>query len=613
MKVFRIAALAWVAAAALFVSSLTSVAQEAEVVVEARSYDLGGMSQHEFVRTPKNGGIGDVLAPDHLFSNNGYSHEPERWSLRHSGDEARCWDDANEVMSSIANFCNPEGQELQFDGGNPSDGERVRVTTTPEVHRRIEFVISALRELVRARVSVKVFRLNAGGNVGEASLSPAQAQAAQKNSKLVGTLHGGLGERMVLQRLQHQSYIGDYDVSVATGAASAYSQVRDLRTGEELVAGVIALPGGRLWVQAWHAALKLDEMRKADTNCGQVELPRASYSFTPLSAVMAKGSGAILDAGQNARFLLVADCDTAIENRSLPLENGGSLELMNLAGMLQGHGPDASWIMTPNVDRVTADGVPLDQVFLEEPIDGPYHDAASMAYEWLANQESYADGITFTCMGPFFAVMSRPPLEDAEAQKNFADSQARLRGSLKTIAHDPEATVVRVRAWVVSSSVTLPDGVIDGKPSAKDLGVMENICLPTLDRSTASMVGQGVDFMDLTLATHIRDYQTMLAQQATGMDPQMGVLVLGKQVRWIARSAENGKLRLEVRTAVTVGPSKFEQIPWGDEKKWNIERSLSDLAQADMTGELAVGEGISTICPGGAEDSLLVMVVERVK
>ena len=83
--------------------------------------------------------------------------------------------------------------------------------------------------------------------------------------------------------------------------------------------------------------------------------------------------------------------------------------------------------------------------------------------------------------------------------------------------------------------------------------------------------------------------------------------------RWIARSAEKGKLRLEVRTAVTVGPGKFEQIPWGDEKKWSIERSLSDLAQADMTGELEVGEGISTICPGGAEDRLLVMVVERVK
>ncbi len=613
MKVFRIAALAWVAVAALFVSSLVTVAQEAETVVESRSYDLSGLTQAEFGRTPKNGGIGDVLAPDHLFSNDGYSHREERWSLRHSGDEARCWGEPGDAMSTIGNLCNPEGYPLDYNASNPAEGERVKVSTTAEVHKRIEFVISAMRDLARARVSVKVFRLGSSGNVGEGSLSPAQAQAAQKNSKLVGTLHGGLGERMVLQRLQHQSYISDYDISVATGAVSPYSQVRDLRTGEELVAGVIVLPGGRLWIQAWHAALKLDEMRKADTNCGQVELPRAAYSFTPLSTVMAKGSGAILDAGASSRFLLVADCDTAVENRTLPLENGGSLELMNLAGMLQGFGPEAGWIMTPNVDRVTADGVPLDQVFLEEPIDGPYNDAAVMAQNWLEQQESFGDGISFGHIGPFFAVMSRPTQGDAETAKLYADNLERLRGSLKVIAREPEATVVRVRAWVVSSSVTLPDGVIDGKPTSKDLGVMENIGAPTLDRSTASMVGQGVDFMDLTLATHIRDYQTMLAQQATGMDPQMGVLVLGKQVRWIARSAEKGKLRLEVRTAVTVGPGKFEQIPWGDEKKWNIERSLSDLAQADMTGELGVGEGISTICPGGAEDSLLVMVVERVK
>jgi hypothetical protein len=161
--------------------------------------------------------------------------------------------------------------------------------------------------------------------------------------------------------------------------------------------------------------------------------------------------------------------------------------------------------------------------------------------------------------------------------------------------------------------VTLPEGVIDGKPSAKDLGVMASMSAPAFDRATASMVGQGVDLMDLTLATHLRDYQTLTAEQSTGLDPQIGVQVLGKQVRWISRNTENGKLRVEVRAAVTVGPGHFEQIPLGENKKWNIERSQSDLAQVDITGELAIGEGVSTICPGGAEDSLLVMVVERVK
>ncbi|MCC6150993.1 MAG: hypothetical protein IT461_12135 [Planctomycetes bacterium] len=613
MKVFRIAALAWVAAAALFVTSLASVAQEAEPELKDHTYDLAGLTRSEFHRTPRNGGIGDVLAPDQLFSEMGYNHREDRWSLRHSGDEARCWDESSETMSAIAGFCNPEGAPLEYNATNPSEGEHVKLRTTVEVHRRVAFVLAAMREMARARVSIKVLRIEGQGSVGDAVLAPDKARQAQKSSRLVGTLHGGLGERMVLQRLQHQSYIADYDVSVATGATSPVSVVSDMRTGEELVAGAIMLPGGRVWLQAWHASMKLDEMRKLDTNCGQVELPRVSYSFSPLSAVMARGSGAILDAGQNGRFLLVADCDTAIENRTLPLENGGSLELFNLAGMLQARSPDARWIMTPNVNRVIGDGVSLDQVFLEDPMDGPYHDAAMLANDWLSNSVSIGEGISVAHLGPFLAVMTRPPQNDAEAKAAHDVIVEQLRAGMKHIARDPAPITVRVRAWIVNSSVTLPEGVIDGKPDSRDLGAMEAIGAPALDRTTAGMVGQSVDLMDLTLAAHLRDYQTMLAQQATGIDPQVGVLALGKQVRWIARPSEQGRLRVEVRTAVTVGPQKFEQIPWGEEKKWNIERSLSDLAQADMAGELGMGEGISTICPAGSENSLLVMTVERIK
>ncbi len=613
MKVFRFAALAWVAAAALFVTSLASVAQEAEPELSDHTYDLAGLTHSEFWRTPRNGGIGDVLAPDQVFSEMGYAHREESWSLRHSGDEARCWESSSDAMSTIAGFCNPESLPLDYNATNPSEGQHVKLRTTAEIHRRIAFVLGAMRDLTRARVSIKVLRLEGKGSVGDAVLAPEKAKLAQKSARLVGTLHGGLGERMVLQRLQHQSYVADYDVSVATGATSPVSMVRDIRTGEELVAGAIMLPGGRIWVQAWHAAMKLDEMRKLDTNCGQVELPRVSYTYSPLSTVMARGSGAILDAGANGRFMLVADCDATVENRVLPLENGGSLELFNLAGMLQVRSPDARWIMTPNVNRVIGDGVSLDQVFLEEPIDGPYHDAAMLATDWLVNSVSIGDRVSVAHIGPFMAVMSRPPQDDAEAKAAQAENMEKVRAGMKQIARDPAPITVRVRAWIVNSSVTLPEGVIDGKPTAADLGAMESIGAAALDRSTAGMVGQSIDFMDLSLAAHLRDYQTMLAQQASGIDPQVGVLALGKQVRWIARPAEQGKLRVEVRTAVTVGPQKFEQIPWGEEKKWNIERSLSDLAQADMAGELGLGEGISTICPAGSEDSLLVMTVERIK
>lgn len=613
MKVFRYAALAWAAALLLSVAPPQSGAQDAETEPELveRQYDCSGMTGDELTRAPKNGGIGDVLAPDLIFQNAGYDHNPERWSLRHSGDEARCWGSADEVMADVANVCNTDGSSLQFSGVRGAS-TRILVRTTPELHRRIAFVVAALREIAKARVSIKVLRLDGKGTPGGVTMTADQAREAQKSAKLVGTMHGGLGERMVLQRLQHRSYLADYDISVATGAVSAYSQVRDLRTGEEIVCGAIMLPGNRIWLQGWHACMKLEEMRTLETNCGRIELPRAAYAYTPVSVVMARGQGAVLDCGEGSRFLLVADCDTPVENKTLPLEGGGSLELFNVAGMLRGYGPEVRWIMTPNVNRVSGDGVSLDQVFLEEPIDGPYNDAAYVAAEWL-NNESFADHVRFGHVGPWLAMVSMPPQGDAEAAQEHAESVARARGMLKQFMAPPQAATLRIRAWVVKSSTSLPDGLIEGKPSAKDTGILETSGAPVFERVAGTMVGQTVDFMEITLASHLRDYQTVLAQQASGLDPQTGILVLGKQMRWTARPGDDGKLGFELRGALTVGPSKFEQIPWGDEKKWSIERSLSDLAQMELAGELAVGEAASCVCPAGADDALLVLIMARVK
>src|SRR5262245_30474134 len=132
MKVFRFAALAWVAVACLFVFSLSSRAQEAEPVLVEHTYDFSGLTRAEFERTPRSGGIGDVLAPDTLFSRNGYEPRQDRWSLRHSGDEARCWDYPSDTLQSIYSFCNPEQLPMDFNGANPADGQRVKVTTTAE-------------------------------------------------------------------------------------------------------------------------------------------------------------------------------------------------------------------------------------------------------------------------------------------------------------------------------------------------------------------------------------------------------------------------------------------------------------------------------------------------
>lgn len=624
MKVFRFAALAWAAAAGLYLFSLSYQAQEgeaaapetqgeAEAAIVELKYDVRGLTRAELGIQPANGGIGDVLAPDHLFGNLFTDHELDAWTLRDSGDEARCWDTNGEVLYSLIEFCNINGDPCEVisrDRGNPV---QVVVRTTEDLHKRLAWGLEALREVARARVSLQVYRLPAGSEASSGVLTAAQAAAAAKTARLVGTLRGGLAERMVLQRVQHQSYLADYQMSVATGSAVAQSDVRDLRTGEEIVAGAIVLPDGKLWIQGWHAAMRLAEMQQFETNCGRVELPRVSYSYTPLASVLPRACGTVLDAGPGNRFLVIADCDAAIKSRTLKPNAGTTLSLMNVTGCLRGMAPVTGWLMTPNRMEVMGDGISFDQVFVEQPIDGPYNDAAAFMKEYLEGRQS-SDWFQFQVVGPFLGIRGFAPVDDEEMMKEFNSHAALVATDLEVALSEPAQTTIRVRAWVVSPGEGLPAGIVDGAPSERDMATMVALGQPVLDRTTTALGGQRMDFLDLAMAAHVRDYQTMVAQQAAGMDPVIGTLVTGKQVRWNARSLEAGLVRFELRAALTVGDDKFENIPWGDERKWSVQRSKSDLSQLEMISELAVGGRSATVSPGaGAEGSLIVLVAERVR
>ncbi len=622
MKVFRFAALAWVAAAGLFVFSLNSTAQEAPVeepAVEApvleHTYDLRGLSTGELLRTPANAGIGDVLAPDRLLGNQIESgHELDIWTLRDSGEEARCWEDTSNLMYELISFCNLDGESADVAGLDPAGPQRVRVAATESVHKRIQWVLSALNEIVRARVSVKVYQLADNGSVGSGVLTAGQAQLATKSARLVGTMRGGLGERMVLQRLQHRSYLADYNVTAAEGVSAPTSEVRDLRTGEEIVAGVIVLPNGRLWLQGWHASMKLIEMRLMDTSCGRVELPHLGYSHTPMSITLDSGAAGVLDAGAAGRFMVIANCDSSVPSRKLEAGRGRTLELVNATGCLRGQGPNGRWLMTPTQGGLIADGLPIEQIYVEEPVDGPYNDGAKHLCERLSELACAEGTIELSVVGPFLGVRTLPPTDDAEAITRHEARARAFREALETINAEQKSAIIRVRAWVVAPGQNVPEGIIDGKPSEKDLDLLSAMHAPVLDRIAATLVDQRVDFMDISLAAHVRDYETTIATQTSGQDPWIGTLVLGKQVQWLARPAADGRVMLELRAGVTTGDEKFESIAWGDDKKWFIERSKSDLAQIELSGEMGQGDRLATVCPGGGgEGSLLVIVAERSK
>jgi len=604
---FRAAAVAWTVGATLLFASYHPLAQEAAEEAEpqllSRDYDVRGLVQSEMWNAPRTGAIGDVLAPDRLFFAD-EGHAEDEWSLRDSGDEARCWDTAAEFGDDIYNLL----QEVEgaTDYSYHRTAGALTVKADEATHQRVKWLVDAINDVAKARVGMVVYRMKDDAQLPAPVLAKGDVQGWTKGARFVGTFAGGLAEPFVLQQTQHRSYVADYDVNLATEAVVASPQVNDLHTGEEFVLGVISLSDGRLWVQGWHASMKHTAMRTAETSAGSIELPEVSYSFAPVSAVIENGGAAVIDAGASGKFLVRAECDRVVRNHELKLPGGQTLRLVNCAGSMRGHGLGGFWLMNPTSSALMEDSM-FPQVILEDIEDGPYLDAAVR----IADQLDHAS-FPLRVIGPYLAALI-PSGEDLpdEDRAHLAETAAQI----DAIPVAPETVGVRITAFEVKDDAALPAGVLNGRPSAADVAELKAIAggKPLFDRLSMNLLRQQVDQFEVKLATHLRDYEAQSATGVTALDPQVGTLVLGEQIRWQARSAEDGRLRIELRSGITVGGGEFEKVAVGNEGL-TVERSRSALTQARLADELAPGERMSCVSPGaGADGQLVVIVVERLK
>lgn len=599
---FRAAAVAWTVGATLLFVSYHPSAQEGPAMDEpqviSRDYDVRLLVQSELWNAPRTGAIGDVLAPDRLFFAD-EGHADDEWSLRDSGDEARCWESSEYLGSELHDLL----QEADADQNCSFDSSRDKLTVSADetAHKVVKWALDALHEVARARVSMVVYRLKDDAQLPAPALARADVPGWAKGARFVGTFAGGLAEPFVLQQTQHRSYVADYDVSLATEASIAEPRVNDLHTGEEFVLGAVSLSDGRLWVQGWHAAMKLNQMRSATTDAGGIELPEVSYSFAPVSAVIENGGAAVIDAGPAGKFLVRAECDRVVRNHELLLDNGNTLRLINCVGSMRGHGLGGFWLMNPTSSALMEDSL-FPQVILEDIEDGPYLDAACGISDQLAEA-----GIQSRSFGPFLGVALRMAVNDPEYEQ--------VSARLNAIPVAPESVGVRITAYEVKDDAALPAGVLNGRPSAADVAEVKTLAggKALFDRLSMNLLRQQVDHFEVKLATHLRDYDSHSATGVTALDPQVGTLVLGEQIRWQARSAEDGRLRLEVRSGITVGGEQFEKVAVGNDGL-TVERSHSALTQARLADELAAGERMACVSPGaGADGRLVVIVVERLK
>ncbi|MBX3461460.1 MAG: hypothetical protein KF696_16055 [Planctomycetes bacterium] len=592
--VFRLAAAACVSAALLNLCFVSPRAESDEPALVTREYSARGLSTYEILPGTRTNSIRDVLAPDRALTATGDERPWDAWWMRDSGDEARCWEGLDTALEEIAEFVGIEDSV----NVNVLSQSRFRMTGTEEAHKRMQWALQAMNDVSAARVNLAVYRVE--GSFDSPIVPAAEVAARTRGARLVGTLAGGLGDPLVLQRTQHTSYVADIDMQLATEAAIAEPQLSTLNTGTEVVAGVLSLPDGSLWVQGWHAEMALNQLRKRTSSVGELELPDTSYRYAPVSAEIENGGGVLLDCGDGNRLLLVARCDRTVRDHEYTDADGTVYRLLNVAAALRGHGLADAWVMSPNSEQWLGDGR-LPQVFFEPPVDGPYNDAAIMLCESIN-----PDTLHMAVVGPYLGVRLR--VLDADIDGDAPQQQHEL--AMINLHRAPHAGVaVRVSTFQLKDSTELPAGLLLGRPSGADVAQLGK---PTSVRLMASRTGQAIDQIDLRMIAMLRDYSSVTATGVASSDPTVGTLALGSQLRWVATHADDGKLQIEMRAGVTVGPTEVERVDPKDPH--SIERSKTSLTQIRVVDELAVGERMAAISPAaGLDGELVVIVLERLK
>ncbi|MBK9975142.1 MAG: hypothetical protein IPP14_10260 [Planctomycetes bacterium] len=605
--VFRVTA---AALTALILMASTINSQEApdrqDPPLVTQTYDLHGLTREEFARARVPGAISDFLAPDRLFRN-ATVREADQWSLRESGREACCWQTPHDALSEIAAFC---GSDDTWEVTSRSGSSLQATLTAPAaMHQRVQWALQQIKNVAQIRVNVRVHRLGEGTRVDRAAFTKPQAAGLIADARLVGAVTTGLGDPVVLQQTDTTIYVADYDSASATEASAHVPVTGTLVTGQELVAGAIVLSDGRIWVQAWHAERKLEEMRKLATCAGDVELPRVSYRYTPISTVMENGGAAMLDAGPAGRFMVSVTASGNVPDTRLDIGQGRELRLLNAAGALRGSDMGSRWLLTAN-SIMAMDDAELQQIMMEEVIDGPYNDAVRC----VVDQAWACDGVTLTVLGPLLGVMVESA---ADVEADVLAQRKALLAELSETTTSGQNLSLRLQVVRVPATSAMPSGLLEGRPSALDLAELDSIKgrKVVADRMTSFGLEQNMDLLDARICNHVQGYGINTATGTVIHDPRIAALLLGTQLRWVARDAGEGAVNLEMRAGLTVGSELFEPV----EVKLNnvpyaIERSRSNLVQARFAGTLKASDNMSYIVPANAkEDELVVIVVTRIQ
>jgi len=565
-------------APALALLALAARAQEGPPAEEpralqARIYDLSGLLENGALNK-----IPDVLAPDRTFYDVMDPTEQGDWAVRDCRGGSRCFSSADEAISAILAFCNT-GLEASYtpDSANPS---AFALTCDETLHQRVQWAIDTLKATSAIRVRLRAYAL--AGGAGGGTLSKAEAAKLAQSARLIGSVEGHPGETLLLQQVKPHEFVQGYNTTDG-GAATERALIC---AGQELVAGALLLPDGRLWLQGWAAQLENVTSREVATRCGKLECPRGNYAYTTLGALIENSGGAILELGAQ-RVLVICSIEGAMPNRTLECGTRTTLGLVNVATAVVAQCPAMPWLCAPAIGQTRLGRA------VNDGESWPQSNVASFTAVSLATRLSYEGEVlgAIVALGPYLGVRITENEGDCDIE-DFQRARNSVATLLKALNAGPMAAEINVRAWRVKN---VPEELAAGAAGLKELSALG---APVFERTSAGLPGQ---------FNYAADIEAAALVVGDGGVPEVGVACWGSQCAWRVVAGANGP-EIELRLGHVEGE---RTIKLGLGGKAEFERASRLPAQAELGGALGQGALRYVVVP--ASDGYLVVAVRRIK
>jgi hypothetical protein len=541
--------------------------------LKATTYDLSGLLENGALYK-----LADMLAPDRTFTNTLDPTEEGVWAVRNCRGGSRCFASVDDAINSILAFCNT-GLEAQYarDAANPA---AITLTCDELLHQRVAWALDTLKSAAAARVRLRAYAL--GTSATPCTLGKVDAAGLAKGANLIGSVEGQLGETLLLQQVRPHEFVQSY-AAAEGGAAPVRAMVC---SGQEVLSGVLLLPDGRVWLQAWAARLQDLSSREVVSRNGKLECPRGVYAYATLGALLENGGGSVLDLGAQ-RVLVICSVDGAMPNRTLECGTRTTLGLVNAAGAVKAQLPGIPWMSAPAIGETRLGrSVSDDESWPESSVAAE----ASIA---LANRLAYEGEVlgAIVALGPYLGVRITEPAGEGSVD-DFESARKNVATVLKSLSAGPRPLEFSIRAWRVKS---VPERIADGTAGIKEMAALG---APFFERTSAGLPGQ---------FNYVADIEAAALVVGDGGVPDLGVACWGTQCEWRVIPGAGG-LEIELRLGHVEGE---RTVKLGMGGKAEFERANRAPAQAELSG--AVGEGALRCTVVPALEGFLVVAVQRLK